>query len=434
MAPTAGLAQTNPVEPNSEPARACYVPRSGTMYRIKTEQAPPACTSPDHIEFTLGGSAGMAGAKGVGGGTSDHGALAGLLDDDHPQYLLSDGVRNSVNGFAVTGTLGTGAIPATGAGTRLMWYPAKAAFRAGTIHQGFWDDANIGNASVAMGLRAIAVGDASIALGQNTYATGVGAAAIGHTAFATGDGSTALGLGTLASGRGAMAFGENSKAGGWSATAGGHSSDASGDLSVAIGNGTTASGWSSVALGHQANTNGQAGAVVISSITGGLVSGEVKAVAPGQFVMRASRFWIGNNANVTAQPGQLIVTSTGAFLSVGGAWVNSSDVNRKENFAQVDGESVLNKLAVLPIQSWNYRDEDSTTRHVGPTAQDFRAAFGLGANETAIATVDADGVALAALQALERRTREQGRKIQELRSALEQLREQLEQRPRDSNP
>jgi hypothetical protein len=35
---------------------------------------------------------------------------------------------------------------------------------------------------------------------------------------------------------------------------------------------------------------------------------------------------------------------------------------------------------------------------MGPTAQDFRAAFGLGPNDTTISVVDADGVALAAIQ------------------------------------
>ena len=46
-----------------------------------------------------------------GGGETDHGALTGLADDDHGQYVLADGVRNTTNGFAVTGTHGTGTIP-----------------------------------------------------------------------------------------------------------------------------------------------------------------------------------------------------------------------------------------------------------------------------------------------------------------------------------
>jgi hypothetical protein len=57
----------------------------------------------------------------------------------------------------------------------------------------------------------------------------------------------------------------------------------------------------------------------------------------------------------------------------------------------------------MPIRTWAYRSEDSTVRHIGPTAQDFRAAFGLGDGDKAIATVDADGVSLAAIQTLVRR-------------------------------
>lgn len=37
------------------------------------------------------------------------------------------------------------------------------------------------------------------------------------------------------------------------------------------------------------------------------------------------------------------------------------------------------------------RADHAAIRHLGPTAQDFRAAFGLGENDTAIHTVHADG-------------------------------------------
>ncbi len=110
---------------------ACYVPSSGTVYRIKEANTPQECGSSSkkgqqtqHIEFNWTDGAG-----------ADHGALAGLGDDDHAQYLLADGVRSSVNGFAVTSATGVGVIPATGAGTRLMWYPKKAAFRAGAVNE-----------------------------------------------------------------------------------------------------------------------------------------------------------------------------------------------------------------------------------------------------------------------------------------------------------
>jgi hypothetical protein len=90
----------------------------------------------------------------------------------------------------------------------------------------------------------------------------------------------------------------------------------------------------------------------------------------------------------------------GARLSNGGTWVNGSDRNRKDGFAAVSPREVLDKLAALPIQTWHYTNETAGIRHLGPMAQDFRAAFGLSSDDKSIATVDADGVALAAIQGL----------------------------------
>jgi len=53
---------------------------------------------------------------------------------------------------------GTGTIPATGAGTRLMWYPAKAAFRVGEINETQWDPTNVGDYSMAFGINTMASG------------------------------------------------------------------------------------------------------------------------------------------------------------------------------------------------------------------------------------------------------------------------------------
>ena len=77
----------------------------------------------------------------------------------------------------------------------------------------------------------------------------------------------------------------------------------------------------------------------------------------------------------------------------------SSDRNAKENFSPVDVVEVLGKVAALPITRWNFK-QDAGTPHIGPTAQDFHAAFGLGPDDKHIPTVDADGVALAAIQGL----------------------------------
>ncbi|MDY7094871.1 MAG: tail fiber domain-containing protein [Acidobacteriota bacterium] len=79
----------------------------------------------------------------------------------------------------------------------------------------------------------------------------------------------------------------------------------------------------------------------------------------------------------------------------------TSDRNLKHGFETVDGGEVLDRLAQLPIQRWTYRHD--TTPHLGPVAQDFHAAFGLGADDRHISTTDADGVALVAIQELNRR-------------------------------
>jgi len=86
-------------------------------------------------------------------------------------------------------------------------------------------------------------------------------------------------------------------------------------------------------------------------------------------------------------------------LYVNGTFVSSSDRNAKENFAAVNPREVLEKVVALPLSQWNYKT-DTSSRHLGPMAQDFHAAFNLGTDDKHIATVDADGVALAAIQGL----------------------------------
>ncbi len=80
-----------------------------------------------------------------------------------------------------------------------------------------------------------------------------------------------------------------------------------------------------------------------------------------------------------------------------------SDVNLKTDFGSVDPNVVLERLAALPISTWSYKAEASDVKHIGPMAQDFMAAFGVGGSDRAIAKVDADGVAFAAIQALNAR-------------------------------
>ncbi|MGG0847878.1 tail fiber domain-containing protein [Peribacillus simplex] len=79
----------------------------------------------------------------------------------------------------------------------------------------------------------------------------------------------------------------------------------------------------------------------------------------------------------------------------------TSDKNAKENFSNINTLEILEKLASIPIQSWNYKEDSSSVRHIGPTAQDFHAVFEVNGDDNIhISSVDAQGVALAAIQGL----------------------------------
>ena len=106
--------------------------------------------------------------------------------------------------------------------------------------------------------------------------------------------------------------------------------------------------------------------------------------------------------------------------NVGGGGGVISDRNVKTNFTPVDSQAVLAKVAALPISSWNYKF-DMDTRHVGPMAQDFYAAFGVGADEKRIAVVDVSGVALAAIQGLNQKLDEKDAKIRALEKDVAEL-------------
>ena len=92
-------------------------------------------------------------------------------------------------------------------------------------------------------------------------------------------------------------------------------------------------------------------------------------------------------------------TGGDASLTYGGTWTNASSRAYKTGFATIDPADILARVVDLPITTWSYRDS-TEGRHMGPMAEDFHAAFGLANDDKSIATVDADGVALAAIQGL----------------------------------
>ena len=97
----------------------------------------------------------------------------------------------------------------------------------------------------------------------------------------------------------------------------------------------------------------------------------------------------------------------------------------KEAFLAVDTEFVLEQLVNLPVTSWNYLHEGNAVRHLGPMAQDFHAAFGLGNDDRIINVVDAQGVTIAALQELHHMVQELREETTQLRRENVELRREL---------
>jgi hypothetical protein len=311
-------------------------------------------------------------------------------------------------GFLARGQVGQGLIPASGLGTRMMWYPKKAAFRAGSLTIPAWDDVNIGLNSTAFGLNTVASGESSVAFGEETLASGLRSLAAGFNTVAQGPHSQAFGYFTRAAGFASLSMGNGTQALGAYAFAGGANAIARGVSSMAFGNGETLA-------------NG--------SFVWGDVSTSTKVVSdqPNQFIVRASGgFRFATNSSQT----------TGVFLLPGASqFTQISDVSTKDYFRDLDGDEVLRRFARLPIREWSYTAQGPSIRHIGPTAQDFYTEFGLGEDPLGIGTLDASGVALAGVKALEARTREMNealaRENEALREAIDALLrriEQLEQR------
>ncbi|HMJ88219.1 MAG TPA: tail fiber domain-containing protein, partial [Candidatus Acidoferrum sp.] len=136
--------------------------------------------------------------------------------------------------------------------------------------------------------------------------------------------------------------------------------------------------------------------------------------------LNASGPFAGGNVSIgtTASTALLRV---GAATCNGSAWNNASDRNLKGGFTPVNTRDVLEKVAALPISQWNYTNAPGA-RHIGPMAQDFQAAFGVGDDDKTIATIDADGVALAAIQGLNALLKAQAAELHLLKEELTELR------------
>jgi len=340
----------------------------------------------------------------------------------------SGGDANTARGFAATVGGGQG---------------CSAAQQHATVGGGSNNTASGSAAVVSGGIDNTASGDyAAIGGGDDNSATqdratvagGGSNAATGAAAFVGGGSGNAASYqyATVAGGQdndaaenwAAVVGGSGNRAGGPYAAVGGGSSNTASGNGAAIGGGgdnvasdffatvpggeqNAARGYCSFAAGRYARAN-HTGSFVWSDDASAAES--VYTTANSQFRVRArGGTWFFSNAGQT----------TGAYLAPGSnSWSSACDRANKEDLRPVDRQELLEKVAALPVQDYKMRDQNDGTRHIGPVAQDFAAAFGYGENNTSINLADADGVALAAIQALYDRLEQQQAEIDALKAEL----------------
>jgi len=219
-----------------------------------------------------------------------------------------------------------------------------------------------------------------------------------------------------------IAGGYGNSCGGYASTVGGGFVNANGGFAASIAGGYTNfnTGFAATIGGGEQNTCRGPYAIVPggsqnTAFDYGFAAGyRAKAYHRGSFVWADPQPYDFSSANsgefsVRATGGVRFVSGldssgapvAGVSLPAGsGSWSTLSDRNAKSHFAPVNPRELLEHVARLPIQSWKYKSQSEAVRHIGPTAQDFHAAFTVGEDDRHIATVDAHGVALAAIQGL----------------------------------
>jgi hypothetical protein len=260
----------------------------------------------------------------------------------------------------------------------------------------------------------------------NSFATGVYGATIGGggSDVAPGNHQVTGNHGTVAGGRGNKAY-DNA------VVSGGTSNDASGSLSVVSGgSGNTASanttvvaggfrnvasGLSSTVAGGQENIASgfysfAAGSYAHADKNGAFVWADSSTSAPFKPSLNWSPPYGEDTFNVRATGGVMFATAVNTagvpttFCYFAGSltgWSCTSDRNVKERIEPITPSRVLAGVLAMPVSTWSIIG--SKVRQMGPMAQDFYRAFGLGDSDKAINSIDSSGVAFAAIQGLNER-------------------------------
>ena len=320
--------------------------------------------------------------------------------------------------FVATGNLGIGVSPMQGKGYRTSWDSYKGAFRSGYADNE-WDDATVGFFSWAGGSNSTAEGLYALAFGDTNYARSTSSIAFGSGNEVKGAAGFAAGAGNHVCDTYGVAFGNKARSGGplINGKCDPETFNIRGLAAVAIGYNVTADQDHTTAMGKWASNNGFAGTFVWSDGSATVSADTFRNTANNEFAARATGgFRFRTNLGGT----------TGCNLPAGSGVFNcTSSVTTKANFVPVRGEEVLAKVRQLPLSTWNYTSEGENVRHIGPMAEDFYAAFGLGVGNSSIGVQDLASVSLAAVQALDARTAElesKDQEVEQLRSEVAQLR------------
>lgn len=252
-----------------------------------------------------------------------------------------------------------------------------------------------------------------------------------------GDGNTASGkaatagggIGNTATKFATVAGGGFNEAGEDMATIGGGANNtAAFGATVGGGYDNTASGRNSTVPGGRANTAG--GDFSFAAGRGATADGNGSFVW-GDSSTEGVRSTKDDEVKIQAGGGAVIFSesdhSAGVVLSSGsGSWNSWSSRSAKANVSPVDPAAVLDGVRSLDVATWNYTTQDDSIRHMGPMAEDFHETFGVGDDDETIGTVDADGVALAAIQGLATESDDRDARIEELESTVADQRREMD--------
>jgi hypothetical protein len=190
---------------------------------------------------------------------------------------------------------------------------------------------------------------------------------------------------------------------------------------VTASTGTYAAVWGQVPSTGSSTAYGVKGESL--NTTGGVGVYASTAASSGRSIFANGSVYIENQGTATAATDILLCRASGGgycgFNSSGQSF-NASDRNVKENFEQISSTEILEKLVAMPITKWNFKKSDEAVKYVGPMAQDFHAAFGLGGpNDRVIHATNAQGITMAALQGLNTKVEDKTKTLEARLSDLE---------------